>query len=191
VAFVVVYDACVLFPNRLRDLLVRLARTGLFQAKWSNQILDEVFASVLAKYATLDPERLARTRRLMTEAVRDCIVDSYDELIGALKLPDPNDRHVVAAAIRCGAQVIVTFNLTDFPDDVLAPYDLEAQHPDDFIHNLVDLDSGRVARVIEEQARVLKNPAMSASELLDGLVANGLPQSVAALRAYVVDAPDQ
>jgi hypothetical protein len=86
-----------------------------------------------------------------------------------------------------GAQVIVTFNLKDFPNEALERFDIEAQHPDDFVLNVIDLDTARVARVVEEQARALKNPPMKATELLERLVTHGLAQSVAALRSHVVD----
>jgi predicted nucleic acid-binding protein len=128
----VVYDACVLYPFHLRDLLVRLAMSGLFQAKWTDTILDECFASLRSNRPDLDPERLDRTRQLMCTAVRDCLVTGHESLIEGLDLPDPDDRHVLAAAIRCDAQVIVTWNLANFPASALEPFDLEAQSPGRF-----------------------------------------------------------
>jgi predicted nucleic acid-binding protein len=190
VSFTVVYDACVLFPNALRDFLVRLGMSGLFRAKWSGQILDEVFRNIREKYPDIKPERLERTRRLMTEAVRGCIVERYEDLVDTIELPDLDDRHVVAAAIRSGAQVIVTFNLKDFPAKLLERYDLEVQHPDDFVLNVIDLDAPRVARLLVEQARALQNPPMTPTELVDRLVTRGLAQSMAALRSQIVDESD-
>jgi predicted nucleic acid-binding protein len=186
VAFVAIYDACVLFPNALRDFLVRLGMTGLFRARWTAEILDETFRNVAEKYPDLSAERLARTRALMTQAVPDCMVTNYEELTGGLVLPDPDDRHVLAAAIRSGAQVIVTFNLRDFPPAALARYGVEAQHPDDFVFNLIGIDGPRVAHTVEEQAAALKNPPVTADGLLDRLQDLGLAQSVAALRPYLV-----
>lgn len=119
--FVAVYDACVLYPAPLRDLLVRLALTGLFRAKWSSQIHDEWTRSALKSRPDLSLDRLQRTRDLMDRAVPDCLVTGHEGLIEQLKLPDPNDRHVLAAAIRSQAGVIVTFNLKDFPTEALAP----------------------------------------------------------------------
>src|SRR5438105_9078249 len=101
--FIAVYDACVFYPASLRDLLIRLATKQLFQAKWSEQILDECFESILRKSPELDPAKLDRTRRLMNAAVRDCLVVGHDVLIDGLKLPDPDDQHVLAAAIEAGA----------------------------------------------------------------------------------------
>jgi len=181
-AFVVLYDACVLYPAPLRDLLVRLANTGVVRARWSAMILDECFRNLLEKRPELKPEALQRTRELMRRAVPDCMVTGYQELIDGLLLPDPDDRHVLAAAIRAGAQAIVTFNLVDFPADRLGPYNIEAKHPDDFVVDTIDLSPGRVAKVIAEQSAALKNPPRTMLELLDTLRDQGLVRSVAKLR---------
>lgn len=98
--FTVVYDANVLYPSMLRDVLIRLANTGIFQARWTDTILDEVFDNLQTNRPDLDPNRLARTRTLMCEAVDDCLVTGHEDLISALHLPDPDGRHVRAAAIR-------------------------------------------------------------------------------------------
>jgi len=181
-AFVVVYDACVLHPAPLRDLLVRLANTGIVRARWSEQILDECFRSILEQRPDLKPETLQRTRTLMSQAVPDCLVTGFEALIDGLVLPDPDDRHVLAAAVRAGAQTIVTFNLKDFPDTALAPYGTEAKHPDDFVLDAIDLAPGVVAQVLTEQAGALKNPPRTVPELLQTLQDLGLVQSVAKLR---------
>ena len=119
-SFVVLYDANVLYPSTMRDLLIRIAQARLVQAKWTNQILDEVFDNLRENRPDLNSDALSRTRKLMICAVRDCIVVGYEPLIDALELPDPDDRHVLAAAIRARAQVIVTNNLKDFPARQLA-----------------------------------------------------------------------
>ncbi len=114
-AFVVVYDANVLYPSTLRDVLIHVALTDLVQAKWTEEILDEVFRNLKHNRPDLNPAKLERTRRLMRDAVPDCMVSGHTPLIDALKLPDPDDRHVLAAAIRARAQVIVTCDQDDFP----------------------------------------------------------------------------
>lgn len=114
-AFVVIYDACVLYPAPLRDLLIRVARTGVVRAQWSNLILDECFRNILANRPDLSPGTLQRTRELMNKAVADSLVTGFEHLVDGLDLPDPDDRHVLAAAVRAGAQAIVTANLKDFP----------------------------------------------------------------------------
>jgi predicted nucleic acid-binding protein len=181
-AFTVVYDACVLFPAPLRDLLMRVAHAGLVKARWSDTILDECFRNIIAFRPDLDPAMLARTRRLMNTAVADSLVTGYEPLVDGLELPDPDDRHVLAAAIRSGAQVIVTSNLRDFPSDKLAPYGVEAQHPDDFVLGLIDLAPGAIASIVVQQASALKHPPHSPAELLGTLREQGLVRSVARLR---------
>ena len=91
--FVVLYDANVLYPSTLRDLLIRVAQAGLVQAKWTERILDEAFSSLSTNRPDLDSAKLARTRELMNQAVRDCLVAGYEQLVDAVELPDPDDRH--------------------------------------------------------------------------------------------------
>lgn len=184
-AFVVVYDACVLYPAPLRDLLIRLARTGKFRAKWTEEILDECFEAIVESRSDLDPKALARTRELMVRAVPDSLVSGYEPLIAGIELPDSGDRHVVAAAIRAGAQVIVTTNLKDFPAKVLEKFDLVAQHPDEFVSHVIDLAPGAVCKVVVEQAAALKNPPVTTDGVLDLLEQQGLPLSVAELRTLI------
>jgi predicted nucleic acid-binding protein len=181
-SFVVVYDACVLYPAPLRDLLIRIAHRGVVRARWSERILDEWVRNLLANRPDLSAAKLARTRDLMAEAVPDCLVTGYEPIIAGLELPDVDDRHVLAAAIHSSAQAIVTFNLRDFPADRLAPFGIEAVHPDDFVLDSIDLRSGAVCAEVEDQARTLRNPPRTLAELLDTLHANGLVRSVARLR---------
>jgi hypothetical protein len=102
-AFVVVYDANVLYGNTLRDLLIRLAMAGRMQAKWTNGILDEMQRNLVANRPDISEEKFGRLRLLTNSAVRDCLVEGYEPLIEELKLPDPDDRHVLVAAIKAGA----------------------------------------------------------------------------------------
>ncbi len=180
-SFVVLYDASVLYPAAVRDLLLRLARARLFRARWTDRIHDEWIGSLLARRTDLDPERLARTRSLMDRAVDDALVTGYEGLIEQLTLPDPDDRHVLAAAIRCQAGVIVTYNLADFPPDALEPYGIEAQHPDEFVAHLLDLSPGAVCTAVREQRAALSSPPRTAREMLDTFLSHGLAGSVAAL----------
>jgi len=181
VAFVVVYDACVLHPAPLRDLLVRIANTGIVRARWSERILDECFGSIIARRSDLNPASLARTRALMCEAVPDCIVKGFEHLEAGLHLPDAKDAHVLAAGIRAGAQAIVTFNLKDFPDHVLQRYDMEPKHPDEFVLDSIDLAPAAVARCVTEQAAACRNPTMTVEQVLGTLRSAGLVRSVARL----------
>jgi len=178
----VVYDANVLHPASLRDLLIRLAGTGLYRARWTEAILDEMIASVIRANPQLDPGRLERTRQLMIAAVPDCLVTGYEPLIKAIELPDKDDRHVVAAAILCRAQIIVTNNLRDFPDSALNRFDIKAQSPDHFVHDLLKTAYDEVVHTITRQAAALHRPPRSYHQLLNRLEHVGLPQTVAAIR---------
>jgi predicted nucleic acid-binding protein len=181
--FTALFDACVLYPAPLRDLLMWLALTDLFRARWSDEIHDEWIRNVLADRPDLRPEQLERTRQLMNARVRDCLVTGYENLIEKLTLPDQDDRHVLAAAIWAGADVIVTFNLADFPADVLSRLNIEARHPDDFVLALMDLDEEAVCAAVERQRAGLRKPPKSIAEHLETLRAQGLPKSVARLQA--------
>ncbi len=184
--FTVVYDACVLYPAPLRDLLMHLALSDLYRARWSDLIHDEWTRNVLANRPDLTQDQLNRTRRLMNANVRDSLVTGFEYLIPSINLPDPDDRHVAAAAIHSGASLIVTFNLKDFPADALKPYNLAAQHPDDFIVDLLDLHPAGVLESAASHRRSLKNPPKTADEYLDTLLAQGLTQSVAVMRQWTV-----
>ena len=179
---IAIYDACVLHPAPVRDLLLRLAVAGTVRARWTERILDECFASIRRMRPDLSPERLARTRDLINRAVPDCLIDGYERFVRGLSLPDPDDRHVLAAGIRAHARVIVTFNLRDFPEDELSRFGIEARHPDAFLLGLLDLEPDAVCAAIREQAAALRNPPQSIAELLDTLLACGLPKLVARLR---------
>jgi len=181
-AFVVVYDACVLYPAPLRDLLIRIARRGLVRAKWSGAIVDECFRSILKNEPHRRPESLTRTRELLNLAVADCLVTGYEDLIESIELPDLDDRHVVATAVRCGAQAIVTANLKDFPRKNLLRFGLEAIHPDEFVLDCIDLSVAAVLGAIREQAASLKRPPLSTAEVMAKLQENGLTRSIAKLR---------
>ena len=179
---IAVYDACVLYPAPLRDLLVRLARTGLFRARWTDAIHDEWIRSVLEDRPDLSAAQLARTRQLMNAAVRDCLITGYENRIDALSLPDPDDCHVLAAAIEAQAHVIVTFNLRDFPATALQPYGLERQHPDDFILRVISLNPTVIRETVETHQQALKNPPKTPVEYFETLSRQGLTQSVATLK---------
>lgn len=180
--FVVLYDTNVLYGNTLRDLLIRVALAGAVQAKWTNDILAELLANLAAERPDIAPEKLIRLRTLMNEAVPDALVEGYEPLIDGLKLPDPGDRHVLAAAIKAGAQVIVTSNLRDFPPETLAAWNLEAKSPDDFLLDQIDIDDRVVWACVQQIADSRRNPPATVEDILNDLERAGLVESVAALR---------
>jgi hypothetical protein len=184
VSFVVVYDACVLYPNTLRDLLIRIGQAGLVQAKWTDDILIEVCRNLQENVPDVTPEKLTRLRTLMNGSIRDCLVKGYEPLIEAVKLPDPDDRHVVAAAIRARAQTIVTANLKDFPSDYLADWDIEAQSPDRFVLAQIELNQQAVYGAVQRIADSRRNPPCSVEDVLRELERSGLVASATALRTF-------
>jgi hypothetical protein len=184
VATVALYDACVLYPAPLRDLLMQLALADLFQARWTDQIHDEWTRNVAANRPDISPSSLARCRRLMDEHVPDCLVTGYEGLIPTLTLPDPDDRHVLAAAIHGGAGLIVTFNLGDFPMAVLDAYQVEAIHPDEFLVRLWEESPAAVLLAVRLHRASLTRPPKSAVEYLATLEQCHLSEVVARLTPH-------
>lgn len=185
--FTVIYDANVLYPNFLRDLLMRLAPRGLFRARWTEDIHREWMESllrdaVLRNHPTITRERLERTRALMDRHVLDALVTGYESLIPGLILPDLDDRHVLAAAIKAQAQLIITRNHKDFPPSALEPYGVKTQGPDDFVSDLWELDEQTVLAAIEEQLRSFKNPRLTRDEYCQALERQQLNRTAASLR---------
>ena len=181
-SFTAVYDACVLYPAPLRDLLMHLALTDLFRARWSDMIHDEWTGNLLKNRPDLTAEQLAWTRARMNAHIPDATVTDFEELIPSLVLPDPDDRHVLAAAIRGRADVIVTKNLKDFPAASLAQYGIESQHPDEFVFRLLGLAPEIVCDAVQRHRLSLKRPPKTIDEYLATLEQQELPRTVAALR---------
>jgi predicted nucleic acid-binding protein len=182
VAFTVVYDANVLYPAPLRDLLLEMARAGEFRARYSAEILDEVFEHIAENRPDLTQEQLGRTRNLMERAIPDVLVTGHMRLVPTLELPDPDDRHVLAAAIVVGAHVIVTNDKSGFPAAALEPYGIEAQKADVFVHHAVDLRPGVVIGALQRMSARLRNPPKTVLEIVDTLENNGLVQAALAIR---------
>jgi len=156
-------DANVLYPAPMRDLLLQLAVTDLCKAKWTDDIHREWIDALLSNEPHRNRAALERTRNLMNQAVRDCLVTGYEALIPALDLPDANDRHILAAAIVGRCDVIVTQNLKHFPNAALGPYGIEAQHPDDFLCHHLSLAPGIFCSAVQKVRRRLKHPAFTPS----------------------------
>lgn len=179
--FIVVLDANVLFPFTLRDTLLRSAMAGLYQVRWSARILDEMARNLVGTGAM--PEgRVKRLRAIMEREFPEAEVTGYEHLIDAMR-NDPKDRHVVAAAVKAGAQVITTANLKDF---AVLPDGVEAQSPDDFLCNLFDLDPEGFERILHDQAGDLRKPPISFEDLLERL-ARVVPELVDTVRSHVAE----
>ncbi len=183
--FTVIYDACVLYPNTLRDLLMELAVRDLYRAKWTEDIHNEWIRKLSQDKPNIPLEKLYLVRDLMNENVRDCLVTNYQWMIPTLNLPDVEDRHVLAAAIIAKAGVIVTSNLRDFPKSELEKYDIEAQHQDTFITNLIELHPMQVIEAVQKCHQRRKNPPCSWEEYLVRLQKQELPNTVSVIRELI------
>jgi len=179
---IVVYDANVLYPSTLRDVLIRVGIARLVQPKWTEQILDEVFRTLQANRPDLETTRLDRTRELMNAAVRDVVVSSYEHRIGEITLPDPDDRHVVAAAIHIEAKLIITKNLRDFPAAALEPWGISAQHPDAFLAEIHREHPHALAKIVREIARAWSADESTPGQVVDRLAVDA-PRVAGLIRA--------
>lgn len=135
--YTAVLDASVLFPNTKRDLLLRFYEADLFRARWTEAIQQEWLNKAKQKYEHL-AERLDRTDALMREHFDSAWLEGYEPFINVVELPDPNDQHVVAAALTCKANYIVTDNLKDFPATTLEAFDIEVGSADMFLSSTFD-----------------------------------------------------
>jgi predicted nucleic acid-binding protein len=178
----VVCDANVLYSAALRDLLMELGVGEVFEPRWTEEIHEEWIINVLLNNPNLTSERLARTKNMMNASIKNCLVQGYETIIQDLELPDPDDRHVLAAAIHSDADFIVTFNLRDFPADKLRQYNIEPLHPDQFILRLLNFNWQGVCQAAEKQRIRLKNPPKTPDEYLETLVELGLPHSASRMR---------
>lgn len=178
----VVLDACVLYPAPIRDILLSLAAEGLFTAKWSNIIQQEWLRNLLKNRTDLKKEQLNQTIQAMNLAFPDANVEKFEDLITDFELPDNDDRHVVACAIRCSADLIVTFNIKDFPKKVLSRYDIEIQTPDELILNSFDISPILACKAFNEMVKRLKNPKKTKDEVLNTLENCGLKKSIEKLK---------
>ena len=183
-SFTAFLDASVLYPAPLRDLLLELAVSDLYRAKWSNAVHEEWISALLRKRDDLTRERLERTRDLMNAHVRDSLVADFEDLIGILALPDPNDRHVLAAAIKGQADLIVTANLKDFPSGILERWGIEAQHPDTFLTHQFHLSQPVFLKAVKTVRLRLKNPPKSVDAYLDTLRGQGLLATVSEIAPF-------
>jgi len=180
----VLLDANILYPAPVRDVFLQLAVSDLFRARWSADIHREWMEALLRNEPERDRSALERTRRLMDHATRDCLVTGYERLIPCLELPDPDDRHVLAAAIVGRCDVIVTQNLKDFPQDVVTAYGIEARHPDDFLLDQLTRAPGAFCAALGKVRARLKNPPYNVEDYLNTLTRQGLVATVTELEQF-------
>ena len=165
---IVLLDACVLFQMPVCDTLLRIAEAGLFRLYLSQEILDETTRN-LVKQGKMSEKQAVRYQQQIKQYFPESFVEGYESLIPSMT-NDFKDRHVLAAAIKCKADVIVTFNLKDFPSESLQPYGIKAQHPDDFLLDLFsDYGMNLAVEIIKQQAEALKKPPTTIKELIQKL----------------------
>jgi predicted nucleic acid-binding protein len=180
-------DANVLYPAPLRDILLQMTVADLFRAKWSADIHKEWIEALLRNEPHRDRATLERLRNLMDGKTRDSLVTGYEDLIPSLQLPDPDDRHVLAAAIIGRCDVIVTKNLKHFPDNILKKYEIDKLHPDEFLLNQLNLYPVRFCAELRKIRARLRKPPYTVEEYLETLTRQELGTTVADLRRFMED----
>jgi predicted nucleic acid-binding protein len=180
-----VLDANVLYPVSIRDYLLNLAAEGLYDPIWTPEIHNEWIRNLLLNRPDLKRKQLEATRKAMDKVFPGANLTNIQSIANRLRLPDPDDRHVLAAAIKGQAQIIVTSNLKDFPEAVLAQHHIRAEHPDSFIFACIERDHQKGILALGEQVSILRNPPMTIEEVLKSMEKNQLIKSVAKLRSLL------
>jgi predicted nucleic acid-binding protein len=182
VAFPAFLDTCVLYPAYLCDTLLRLAEAEAYRPLWSADVLAELHRNLIERGAATDRVdlRVAQMRRSFPDAA----VTGYDSLIDAMT-NDPKDRHILAAAVRANAEVVVTFNIRDFPEQALKPFDVIAIHPDDFLLDQLDLYPGITVEILRQQAASYRREPTTVPGVLVRLERSGVPQFAAEVRRHL------
>jgi len=189
--FTAFVDACSLAGALKRNLLLTLAEAEFFRLRWSEQVLDETegaIAEILSEKGVVDAvERASRARSFMQDAFTDASVNGFNHFLPACSgLPDPNDMHVLAAALKTQAATIVTDNLSDFPAEILDPLNIEAISTDDFLANTIALDEGKAVAAIRRMRQRLKKPEKTPDLMFLDMEASGLTQTVDILRPHIL-----
>jgi predicted nucleic acid-binding protein len=181
-AFPAFLDTCVLYPAYLCDTLLRLAEASAYRPLWSADVLAELRRNLNER--GISPERIDRRLAQMTRSFPDALVAGYDSLTDGMT-NHPKDRHVLAAAVRANAEVVVTFNLKDFPEPALKPYDVEAIHPDEFLLDQLDLYPGLTIDVLRHQAAAYRRVPNTVPDILVLLERAGVPRFAAEVRRHL------
>lgn len=177
-------DANVLYPSLLRDLLIRLDIEGLCRLRWSDEVNEE-WINALVRDRGLPRAPLDQTRQLMDAAVPHARVTDYQHLMPGLNLPDPDDRHVLAAALHSGAPSLITFNLNDFPVTALPGTTLAVVHPDGWLAPVLAQHPQATARVLRWLVAPFKKPPLTTGDVAAALIQLQLPQSAAVLQGLL------
>ena len=184
---IVIFDACVLYPFHLRNIVVQIAVDRLVDARWTDEIHGEWMRNLVASVPGIPIERLEITRKLMNDALPDATVTGYQAHIEIVTLPDPDDRHVVAAAITAGASIILTWNVRDFPTGQLKRHGLLRQTPDAFLTDLYDKAPDLTVASLANARRNLSKTRVSVSGFIDILKNQRLNRLAASLKKHLND----
>jgi hypothetical protein len=184
---VAIFDACVLYPFHLRNLLIQCGVDRLVEARWSEEIHDEWIRNLAANNPGLSRERLQKTRNLMDRVLPKALVSGYENHISEIELPDADDRHVVAAGISAGASTIITWNTRDFPPEELHKHGMTRQTPDDFLLNLYSQFPDVVVAITANARRNLRKSGPSAIDFLNDLKRQGLTRFVEKIAKHITD----
>ena len=180
--FAAFLDACVMVPIAPCDTLLRIADSGAFCPLWSQRVVDEAVRALQRIHPDVAPSRFLSRFHSMDRAFEDALVEGWEPLEQGIVLPDPNDRHVVAAAIRGRADVIVTENTKDFPERTLQPLGLKALRHDQFLLDHFELSPSAVSRIVTDQAAAMNRPPVDTDLLLARLARSGARGFAAAVR---------
>ena len=178
--YTAILDANVLYPLLMRDVLLSLAHADLYSARWSADIQREWMDALVGKFPG-QKAKIAKTADLMRQSIPDCMVTGYESLVPSLTLPDPDDRHVLAAAITGHADAIVTLNTKDFPEDVLDPFVIERQTPDEFVVNQIMLNKIRALAALKGMRQRWERPEVTPAALIDLFAQRNMPLTAAHL----------
>jgi hypothetical protein len=180
-------DANVLYPAPLRDYLLHLASLSIYVPLWTAAIQEEWIRNLLKARPDISRTALESTQRSMDKAFPGSNITGYESLIRNISLPDPGDRHVLAAAIKGEAQVIVTANIKDFPKDTLIIYSIRAEHPDVFVSTCIDRDRERSIKALENQVKALKRPSLPPRESVGEFGKDGVSQKRCQIKVRFTD----
>jgi predicted nucleic acid-binding protein len=183
-------DACVLYPMTVRDLLLTFADEELFKPFWSEEIQKEWKRNLLLNRPDLDPRRVEQTSLAMDEFFPDASVEDWQTFSNQISLPDKDDHHVLAAAIKCEADYLVTSNLKDFPTEFLEKFNIKPIHPDEFCSMLIQLNQRPAIKAFLKMVGRLKNPSRSISDVLATLTKTELPKTSSLLASLTKNLPD-
>jgi predicted nucleic acid-binding protein len=179
---IVLCDANIFYSILMTDLVLSLGEAGLYRPRWTDEIHEEWIRSVLRDQPQRTREQLERRRALMDRAIDHDLIENYQRHIVDINIPDPNDRHVLAAAIEAGAEILLTYNLRDFPNSKVAMYGVTVIHPDNLLGELIAEESKTVLSVIEEMRLKRQRPEISQLQLLESFSRLNIPGFVGMLR---------